>query len=365
MDQPLSILSTHLHLLRSISSRLACFEPCQEVVKFLLNFVYFSISWRLKEGFVLFFLSLKIHTFVFARCFISLCGGFDEIELQEVCPWYSSWYSSASCLFVSGSGDCVCVCVCLACYIQNKTDFILRLQSQSPTRLNLTPRFRSPFHFQTSHVHTRTCEPIRRPPWRRWGSKVEQGLVNHAPQKDGLIFCSLQAFCHGRSISRQDAGKQPETSALSQSRYLAGENSGQLVACWFLFSNPPPITSTAEYHPWRTPLQPSPGGLAVLSNNQTWPCRRLTLRYWMEGEERVCGIPWNDSRHKYSHDFTAFTTYCLISVFFVIIGPSMKYDLNCAKAHFADVAPAKVICSGKGILESLCSRSVRSSPTAL
>lgn len=108
-----------------------------------------------------------------------------------------------------------------------------------------------------------------------------------------------------------------------------------------------------------------PRGLAVLSNNQTWPCRRLTLRYWMEGEKRVCGILWNDSRHKYSHDFSAFTTYCLFSVFFVIIGPSIKYDLNCAKAHFADVAPAKVICFGKGILESLCSWSVRSSPTAL
>lgn len=90
-----------------------------------------------------------------------------------------------------------------------------------------------------------------------------------------------------------------------------------------------------------------PRGLAVLSNNQTWPCRRLTLRYWMEGEKRGCGIRWNDSRRKYSHNFTGFTTYCLISVFFVIIGPSIKYGLNCARAHFADVAPAKVICLEK------------------
>lgn len=80
---------------------------------------------------------------------------------------------------------CLRVCVCLTRSIQNEP--------------SLNQLYSSVF------LLTFICKrQAQRPLQRHWGSKVQQGLVNCALQKDGmLIFCSLQAFCWGRSISRQ------------------------------------------------------------------------------------------------------------------------------------------------------------------
>lgn len=57
----------------------------------------------------------------------------------------------------------------------------------------------------------------------------------------------------------------------------------------------------------------------MLSNNQMWPCRR---RHSSIDGKRGTG-QWNSKWfwNKHSHDLTAFTMYCFISAFWVIIGP--------------------------------------------
>lgn len=79
-------LSMHpsVHLC-SISSCPACFE--KELVIFIFYFfVYFHFLDILKKDLFVFSCHWRFILLFCARCFISLSGGFDEIELQEVCP---------------------------------------------------------------------------------------------------------------------------------------------------------------------------------------------------------------------------------------------------------------------------------------